>query len=242
MVAATQEVASVSKISIKDVSSKEVVLSAEIPWSLQACKTRAVLTKQQAIRIFEIKLASNSGGIEQPSAQLTAHHFGVSEKAIRDIWKGRTWIRETMHLDPERAVLAGLLRLPGRPEKSKPNRQHYAKGKTDCAMSWEAKTASSIPSACGFPAIADEFQSAPPKNPMVDSTRASTRAQCTHFFECGTEALSAVHCQPGWIWASWMESEPLPQSYTAEDPFHDDWPHWAPTGNAESGPAVWGTQ
>ena len=194
MVAATQEVASVSKISIKDVSSKEVVLSAEIPWSLQACKTRAVLTKQQAIRIFEIKLASNSGGIEQPSAQLTAHHFGVSEKAIRDIWKGRTWIRETMHLDPKRVERVGLLRLPGRPRKSKQNRGIKAN------------------------------EALPAKQPK--STAFTNPSSLPKQDENSNLLFPMTPIQPDWVWVTWPELEPLPESSTEEDPFHDDWPHW----------------
>ena len=31
--------------------------------------------------------------------------MGVSEKAVRDIWKGRTWSRETCHLDITRTVV-----------------------------------------------------------------------------------------------------------------------------------------
>ena len=96
----------------------EAITGSMIPFSVSACKTRAVLTAQQAVAIFEIKLESKARGKEQPPAQSIALLFGVREKAVRDIWNGRTWFRETMHLDPRRTAVAGLLRLPGRPKKS----------------------------------------------------------------------------------------------------------------------------
>ena len=91
--------------------------------SLEACKTRAILTAEQAILIFQIM--QSHGGIQsiqsgrlRPSA--VARAFGVSEKTVRDIWKGRTWLRETMHLDPARFVTAAArLRPPGRPRGSR---------------------------------------------------------------------------------------------------------------------------
>jgi hypothetical protein len=85
---------------------------------VQACKTRTILREEQAVQIFEIKLANSNSGIEfskrlRPEA--IAKHYGISTKAVRDIWIGRTWLRETMHLDPALAALASRLRPPGRP-------------------------------------------------------------------------------------------------------------------------------
>ncbi len=92
--------------------------------SNRACRTRAILTDEQAVRIYQIKLDSLTASNASSSARSTlnvhagvvARAFGVSDKAIRDIWKGRTWLRETMHLDPARAAMAALLRPPGRPK------------------------------------------------------------------------------------------------------------------------------
>jgi hypothetical protein len=90
--------------------------------AIRACKTRAILTDEQAIRIYQIKLDSQTASISVEDrtlnfrAGVVARAFGVSDKAIRDIWKGRTWLRETMHLDPARAAMAGALRPPGRPK------------------------------------------------------------------------------------------------------------------------------
>ena len=49
-------------------------------------KRHAVLTEKQAVHIFENRTAP---------APALARQYGVSVKAIRDIWIGRTWARET---------------------------------------------------------------------------------------------------------------------------------------------------
>jgi hypothetical protein len=69
-------------------------------------KPRARLTENQAIYIFTIR----SSGL---SASKIAKSFSVSEKAIRDIWTGRTWSTETHHLDTARTV---VLKQVGRPK------------------------------------------------------------------------------------------------------------------------------
>ena len=42
--------------------------------------------------------------------------YGVSEKAVRDIWTGRTWAKETWHLDMSRPITK---KHAGRPKGSK---------------------------------------------------------------------------------------------------------------------------
>ena len=101
--------------------------------SLQACRTRAVLTAEQAIQIFRIKIGSmslTSSNVFKDTktdieAQVVADAFGVSEKAVRDIWKGRTWNRETMFLDPNRSANSSPLRLPGRPRGAKTRKDRF---------------------------------------------------------------------------------------------------------------------
>ena len=78
-------------------------------------KPRAVLNEQQAVEIFQVKLAASC-----PSAERIAALLGISEKAVRDIWKGRTWSRETYHLDPARPMQ--VKRACGRPRGSKDSR------------------------------------------------------------------------------------------------------------------------
>ena len=68
----------------------------------KSTKRRAILTKEQVISIYRIKLDSN----QQPSnkgarATAIAYTFGVSEKAVRDIWSRRTWLSETQTLEME---------------------------------------------------------------------------------------------------------------------------------------------
>lgn len=91
-------------------------LSAKALSSLQACRTRSILTIGEAIQIFEIKIQSGA----HCRACTVAASFGISEKAVRDIWKGRTWHNETKHLDPLRAGLPDRLKPPGRPRR-RPN-------------------------------------------------------------------------------------------------------------------------
>ena len=78
-------------------------------------KPRAVLNEQQAVEIFHVKLAASC-----PSAVRIAALFGISEKAVRDIWKGRTWSRETHHLDPARPMQ--IKKACGRPRGAKDSR------------------------------------------------------------------------------------------------------------------------
>ena len=82
--------------------------------SIQAFKTRTTLQPEQAIQILKLKL-SKPGDSKEPLPRAIGKQFGVSEKAVREIWKGRTWLRDSMHLDPSLAALASRLRPPGRP-------------------------------------------------------------------------------------------------------------------------------
>ena len=56
---------------------------------------RAKLTESDALNIYHCKTSVTS-------ASQIAKLYGVSEKAVRDIWTGRTWSRETWHLDESR--------------------------------------------------------------------------------------------------------------------------------------------
>ena len=84
-------------------------------------KPRAILTEQQAVHIFELKLRMTSSNLKNRSltAAGIAKVFGVNEKTVRDIWKGRTWSRETWHMDCSRQV---LIKPSGRPKGSKDTR------------------------------------------------------------------------------------------------------------------------
>jgi hypothetical protein len=90
-------------------------LSAKLSLSLQACRTHAILTAEQAIEIF--KIGNDFWGKRRRPARDVGKAYGVSDKAVRDIWNGRTWYKETMHLDPSRSSMPMRLRIPGRPRR-----------------------------------------------------------------------------------------------------------------------------
>ena len=74
-----------------------------------APKPRAVLTRDDVLAIFHTKASLQT-------ATKVSRFYGVSEKAIRDIWTGRTWAAETWHLDKMRAI---KIKPPGRPHGSR---------------------------------------------------------------------------------------------------------------------------
>lgn len=87
--------------------------------------SRAVLTKSQVLQIFSFKVdaLSTSSKCERSTSKI-AKMYGVTEKAIRDIWTGRTWFRDTLPLEPTRPeTFERLKRRPGRPKGSKDRKQ-----------------------------------------------------------------------------------------------------------------------
>ena len=61
----------------------------------RSSKPQAVLTKQSVLEIFKLSINKSS---EKLNASSVAREYGVNEKTIRDIWKGRTWNEETQPL------------------------------------------------------------------------------------------------------------------------------------------------
>lgn len=62
-------------------------------------KTRSILSKDQVLEIYRLRdMPKNPGSVK------IAARYGVSEKAIRDIWKARTWAKETWHLESSRPL------------------------------------------------------------------------------------------------------------------------------------------
>ena len=76
-------------------------------------KPRARLTEPEAIAIFKLKGTSIS-------ATSLGRAYTVSEKAVRDIWKGRTWAKETWHLDMNRPLHIKKIGRPAGRKDSKP--------------------------------------------------------------------------------------------------------------------------
>ena len=74
-----------------------------------SAKPRAILSAEKAVDIFRRSLVCDRSF----SATSVGREYGISEKAVRDIWRARTWSDETRHLDPAR--LPRVSKLPGRP-------------------------------------------------------------------------------------------------------------------------------
>ena len=86
-------------------------------------KPRATLTSADAVEIYRRSLhrapRSLRPASQWASAAALAREYGVSEKAIRDIWTGRTWAEDTRHLDSLRAPRTA--RPKGRPPGRRDN-------------------------------------------------------------------------------------------------------------------------
>ena len=72
-------------------------------------KKRTKLSHADAISIYKAKSTS----VQANALGVT---YGVCEKTIRDVWSGRTWAKETWHLEPARKT---ALKQIGRPKGSK---------------------------------------------------------------------------------------------------------------------------
>ena len=88
-----------------------------------ASKTRAKLTLSDVLDIFRRRRTA-------PNAGVVSKQYGISEKAVRDIWSGRSWSRETWHLDTSRPMPANKI---GRPMGSKDVKPRKKRGALDIA-------------------------------------------------------------------------------------------------------------
>ena len=86
-----------------------------------ATKPRARLAVLDAVKIFKLRGS-------EIQATSVANIYGVSEKAIRDIWTARTWARETWHLEPSRDM---VLKQAGRPKGSADSKPRRTKARVD---------------------------------------------------------------------------------------------------------------
>ncbi len=60
----------------------------------------SAMSQTQAVAIFQHRppSAPPHNAHNGMFAMAVARAYGVSEKAVRDIWRGRTWHKETLHL------------------------------------------------------------------------------------------------------------------------------------------------
>ena len=113
-------------------------------------KPRAILTETQAVRIFAIKHSPASLSIKCSSAAHVSRMYGVNEKTVRDIWKGRTWSRETAHVDSDRP--SAPIKASGRPKgckDSKP-RKPCVNGKQSPSCGIKLSRAKCMESSSGY--------------------------------------------------------------------------------------------
>jgi hypothetical protein len=191
--------------------------------SIQACKTRTVLTEEQAVDIFKVKMINETlGKLEIVRACDLATKYRVNEKTIRDIWKARTWSRETLHLDPARTTCPD--KLPGRPRGSTDKKQ-----RTRQAVSRKRPLTRAEQDAGGLARTGEcDLERRRPAD--VDSQTDSSGG------ESGS-AGSAAGRRPispagGRGRREMCCAESLPASSSREDPFHDDWAHWTASPRA----------
>jgi hypothetical protein len=169
-------------------------------------KPRAILTRVEAIEIYLCKLARDASRTSTPSAAAVSRAFSVSEKTVRGIWRGRTWVNETSPLVPANAP-----RGP-RPAASR----HRPRRTGGSAVSF-----STLPSASGNGDFIRGAESCHVQGEGVASVAAAvvapsnpgTDADCCWIFDLtaavGSAASNGCGCE-------------------SADPFHDDWPHWTP--------------
>lgn len=222
------------------------------PRTSKVLKTRAILTVDQAVRIYRIKLDSNQRYKSKGAlAAAVANSFGVSEKAVRDIWSGRTWLRETKLVDAESDFTGPLI--------SRSEIQEASTRDGLCASSVACLNIVHLGTSEFFhaPALAE-----PPSGPLEPANVPSSQ---DHLVASATTSLEhimpAAHPQcpqtsgpdrkapspfvippqaPGaefpappsprarpWPCAARPcgRDSPAPPS-RPDDPFHDDWPHW----------------
>ena len=96
--------------------------------------TRARLTEADALDIFHCKAHSTS-------AASVSKKFGVIEKAVRDIWTGRTWSKETWHLDTSRSRPLKKMGRPVGRKDAKPRKPRVVPSKLESSKLRDAAAA-----------------------------------------------------------------------------------------------------
>jgi hypothetical protein len=178
--------------------------------SIRIRKTRAILTENEAIKIYQVKLAndvSTSIGSIRTSARSLATDYGVSEKTIRDVWSCRTWYMETLPLDTSRKQMTQP-RLPGRPKGAMDTKQrrHYNR----------QTVRPNLP-------LAPDPAQGKDRPPALESARSARPALAGHLRIGTTSPVDECDAQS-------QNRGPNPsgdgRQDHPDDPFHDDWPHW----------------
>ena len=91
-----------------------------LPQRIASFNMRGKLTAEDALDIFRVKES-------MISASNLSKKYGVTEKAVRDIWTGRTWLRETSCLDASRSLQPKKMGRPLGRKDAKPRKQRIAR-------------------------------------------------------------------------------------------------------------------
>ena len=191
-------------------------------------RTRAKLSETQAIDIFQIKKTSPT-----LSAAQVAKLYCISEKALRDIWTGRTWTIETWHLDTTRILFQKDIGRPKGCRDSKPRMMRKEKDVSrigsdnyvctalgtnpkewrgqDAKLSAASRT---HPTAVGIAAAVLDRMDALSKKTNVP--HCPPKALSPSPPTTSSVAASVDQQLHDWNQAFWLEHE-------SADPFHDDW-------------------
>ena len=192
-------------------------------------KPRARLSETQAIAIFQAK---NSASI----AARLATVYGVSEKAVRDIWTGRTWSRETWHLDQSRPL---QLKLTGRPKgcrdtKPRAKRVDGRKKLSTLTAQVPCRHQADRHSVAGLP-----FEQDAQHMPLKQHEKWRAGLGSNHDSAVCFDDSSAGHrCRAAWPQSSTLchasvdeqlhDWDEFWSASRSADPFYGDWkPHWS---------------
>ena len=103
---------------LKDISMPvDSCLGEECNHSASRLKPQARLTEAQVVEIFKSKQ-------HQKRASNVAALYGINEKTVRDIWSGRTWSKETRHLEVSRPI---SFKQMGRPKGRRDRKQRKSR-------------------------------------------------------------------------------------------------------------------
>jgi hypothetical protein len=189
--------------------------------TLRALNPHARLTQEQAVAIFKVRGSA-------PSAVSIAACFGINEKTVRDIWTGRTWSRETSHLDPTRTVQLKQIGRPKGCRDSKPRQKRggstraVSQGDTPCQC--EASQKAAVHSCCFTPQVPQENDSSFPQirpnnleeGPCEAHESSILSGVCSEYWTPTTQVASLDDQLYDWgqeFWASSLNN----------DPFWNDW-------------------
>ncbi len=183
-----------------------------------------MLTEDQAVEIYKLKLllhavAQSNKDESRPTeillrreSEILAKRYGLTIRAIRDIWNRRSWAYATHHLwtqELDHQVQCRLssvsaaqpmhFKRPGRPLGAKDRRPRVKVSQSP---------------------VQEEVPCMSPMSQRGDFSA----SECVCIQDCFTD-----RCGPPSI-VAWVEvvSEPWERSNSTDevDPFHDDWAHW----------------